>query len=57
MTITELYNYAVSLGIENLPITINYDCSDDYYSVTDEPFEEKNIDANNKTVIFNLNVF
>lgn len=33
MTIKELYNYAVKHNCENAKIWINYECSDDYYSL------------------------
>ncbi len=53
MTIAELYHYAVSLGIENLPMIVTYECSDDWYGF-EEPLEVKNIEVDNETVIVNF---
>jgi len=50
MTVAELYNYAKERKAENLPLTISYSCSDDWYSLFDEETSVENIEIVNNEV-------
>lgn len=36
MTIRDLYEMAKAKGLENAPLTLDYQCSDDWYSYCDD---------------------
>lgn len=55
MTIKELYDYAVKHNCENAKIWIDYECSDDYYSLETVLAEEDLlIDKKHKKVIIQM---
>ena len=41
MTVRDLYEKAKAKGLENAPLTIDYQCNDDWYSYCDDVHEEE----------------
>ena len=41
MTVRDLYEMAKAKGLENAPLTIDYQCSDDWYSYSDVVHREE----------------
>ena len=40
MTVKDLYEMAKAKGLENAPLTLDYQCSDGWYSYCDDVHEE-----------------
>ena len=55
MTIKEIYNRAVELKVENTPIMISVNCSDDYYSIEAELLKNNEVEITNKGIVFSIN--
>ena len=41
MTVRDLYEMAKARGLENAPLTLDYQCNDDWYSYCDDVHKEE----------------
>jgi site-specific recombinase XerD len=58
MTVKEFYDYAVKNGLKNAEIVVNFECSDDYYSIgkalTEEDINWSYDEIDNKEIFINI---
>ena len=54
MSITDLYNWAKSQGVEDLELKVNYLCSDDWYGLDRYELKERDLVVDNDEVIIDL---